>query len=271
MRKGEITIAFKAIGLSALPSGHKRVAVALLEHRNRITRRCDPSMETLAILLQLSERSIVRAVNQLVRDGYFKRFKHGGNFHCNQYEPIWSKFREVEADWVRRRDLHRLRFDRTKVAHNPCQSSQLADDSDVTQTCPTNNHSYETFSGGLPKKEIDRTRKAIIEVAASTMELIAKPIQQPASRLHVKQPKHSEIARDVAERRWCNALTQRFSLHEQLFAHILSGIDPALSSAATNAELAIAGGGFKHILAELHRRGVIVEGETPQSAPGQAT
>ncbi|ARP98245.1 helix-turn-helix domain-containing protein [Pseudorhodoplanes sinuspersici] len=271
MRKGDLSIAFKAVGLSDLPTGHKRVATALLEHYNRTNRRCDPSMDTLATLLQLSERSIVRAVNRLVEDGYFKRFKHGGNFYCNQYEPIWTRFREVNADWARRRDLHRSRFDRTKLADNACQSSQSADDSGVTQTCPTNNHSYETFSGGLSKKEIDRTCKSINEVATNTMELIAKPIQQPASQLHVKQPKSSDAARNAAERRWSNALTQRFSLHEQLFAHILSAIDPALSSAATDAELAIVGDGIKHILAELHRRGVLVEGEAPQSAPGLAT
>ena len=271
MRKGDLTIAFKAIGLSDLPSAHKRVGVAIIEHYNRSTQRCDPSMDTLSILLQLSERSVIRAVNRLVGCGYFKRFKHGGNFHCNQYVPIWSKFREIDADWDQRRRLHRARFERTKVAHNSCQSSPLDDDSDVTQTCPTNNHSYETFSGGLPKKETDRTCKSISEVAASTMELIAEPIQQPASRLHVKQSKRSEAARNAAERRWCNVLTQRFSFHEQLFSRILSAIDPALSFAATDAELAIVGGGIKHILAELRRRGVIVEGETPPPAPGQAT
>ncbi len=270
MRKGEITIAFKAIGLSALPSGHKRVAVALLEHRNRLTRRCDPSMQTLAALLQLSERSIVRAVNQLVREGYFKRFKHGGNFHCNQYEPIWSKFRELEADWVRRRHLHRARFDRTKVAHDPCHLRQLADDSGVTQTCPNNSHSYETLSEGHRPERADRTGQSSGEVAASTMELIAEPIQQAASRLHVKQPKHSEIVRDAAERRWCNALTKRFSLHEQLFARILSAIDPALSSAATDTEIAVAGDGIKHIVAELHSRGVIAEDKTAPCSSEQA-
>ena len=85
LRKGVLTIAFKAIALSDLPTSHKQVAAALLDHFNRTNGRCDPSMGTLAFVLNLSRRSVVRALSRLVREGLFHSEKHGGNFYCNQY------------------------------------------------------------------------------------------------------------------------------------------------------------------------------------------
>ena len=199
MRKGDLTIAFKAIGLSDLPDGHKRVAAALLDHFNRKTGRCDPSMETMALLLRLSRRSVVRALNRLVREGFFDRDRHGGNFYCNQYYPVWKKFREAEAKWAGLRELHRSRFDRTKVSLPPCHSGHVDGDSDGTQTFPNNDHSYETNSEGLPNREISSQSSDAIEVATTTMELIGQPIQRPARPVHVKRRASSDVARDAAE------------------------------------------------------------------------
>jgi hypothetical protein len=253
VRKGDITIAFKAIALSDLPTGHKRVATALLDHFNRATGRCDPSMETLSLLLQISRRSVVRAINRLIRERYFERDRHAGNFHCNQYYPVWETFREIDADWVRRRDMHRSRFDRTKLSLPPCQTSHLDGDTGVTQTCP-NNHSYETFSGGLPSEGNDRAAKKPIEVALSTMGSISKRVQLPAETFHVRQVKSSEAARDSAERRWNAALLGRYAQQADLYARIIEAIDRPLSESATNEELRFRGAGIKHILGELRCR-----------------
>lgn len=257
MRKGELTIALKAIGLSQLPAGHKRVAAAVLEHFNRATGRCDPSMETLGILLQISRRSVVRAVNRLVRDGYFERDRHGGNFHCNQYYPVWETFRAIDADWARRRDMHRSRFDRTKVSLPPCQTSPLNGDSDVTQTCPTKTHSYETSSDGHPSEGRSRSREKLSEVALSTIGSITKRAQVPADQLHVKHKKPGDAARDVAERRWNADLVERYAQQPDIYARIIEAIDQELSYTAIHAESCFRGAGVKHILAELRRRDLL--------------
>jgi hypothetical protein len=262
MRKGDLTIAFKAIGLSELPTGHKRVAVAVLEHFNRSTGRCDPSMETLSLLLQISRRSVVRAVNRLVLDNYFERDRHGGNFHCNQYYPVWQTFRAIDADWARRRDMHRARFDRSKVSLPPCQTSPLDGDSGVTQTIPTKNHSYETSSRGHPSEGTSRAQKKSREVALGTIGSITKPAQSPVWQLHVKHTKPSDAARDSAERRWNTDLLGRFSKQPEIYERVIEAIDRALSDAATDAELRLRGAGIKHILAELRRRDIVPFGQS---------
>jgi hypothetical protein len=255
-RKGDITVAFKAIAIGNLPDRHKRVAAAVLDHYNRQTGRCDPSMESLSLVLQVSRRTVIRAMDRLERDHYFERDRHAGNFHCNQYYPVWERFREIDADWVRRRDMHRSRFDRTKLSHAPCQSSHLDGDTDVTQTYP-NNHSYETFSGGHPSEGNGRTQKKSSEVALSTMGSISKCAQSPASLLHVKQTKPSNAARDVAERRWNTDLNGRYADQPKLYARIIDAIEPSLSQAATDAEIRFRGAGIEHILAELRRRDLV--------------
>lgn len=261
MRKGDLTIAFKAIALTELPTGHKRVAAAVLDHYNRATGRCDPSMESLGLLLQINVRTVVRAINRLVREKYYERDRHGGNFHCNQYTPVWETFRAIDADWARRRAMHRSRFDRTKLSPPPCQTSPLGGDSDVTQTCPINNHSYETSSRGLPSVGIGGAGKNSREVAVSTMGSITKPAQTPAGRLHVKHPKPGDAARDAAERRWNMDLSRRYSGHAELYGRIVEAIDRPLSEAATSAELNFRGAGTKHILAELRRRDLLPPGD----------
>lgn len=268
MRKGDLTIAFKAIGLSNLPDAHKRVAAALVDHFNRKTGRCDPSMETIALLLQLSRRSVVRALNRLVRDGYFDRERHAGNFYCNQYYPVWRKFREADAKWATLRDLHRSRFDRTKVSLPPCHLSHPDSDFDVTQTSSHDNYSYETNSEGLPKKEFGGKSTQAIEVAKTTMELIGQPVQRPAQPVHVKRHASADVARDAAERRWNTALTLHFSTNEALYARILEEIDQPLSDAATAAELKNPGAGLRYVLAELDRRGLSPHQNAPRLSEG---
>jgi hypothetical protein len=58
----------------------------------------------LAELLGLSVRSVVRAVDRLVKMGLFRRVRHGGYSNRNSYEPFWCRFEELESDW-------RIRFE----------------------------------------------------------------------------------------------------------------------------------------------------------------
>src|ERR1019366_9920765 len=112
----DILIAFKSISLAPeLSVTDRRVASALIDHFNRQTTQCDPSLDTLATLLGIHRRTAIRSVDHLVRLKYFRRTRHGGNFHRNFYEPLWPSFREVEAEWQRRRYEHSQRFRETKL------------------------------------------------------------------------------------------------------------------------------------------------------------
>jgi hypothetical protein len=113
----DILIAFKSISLAPdLSVTEKRVASALIDHFNRQTTQCDPSLDTLAILLGIHRRTVIRSVNHLVSLKYFRRIRHGGNFHRNFYQPLWPRFREVEAEWKIRRLNHSQRFREGKLS-----------------------------------------------------------------------------------------------------------------------------------------------------------
>jgi hypothetical protein len=87
-QKFDITLALKAIALTDRLNGtEKRIAVAVLDHFNRKTGRCDPSYETLAKLLRVHPRTIGRGVTKVVKVGFLKKVRHGGNNRCNSYRP----------------------------------------------------------------------------------------------------------------------------------------------------------------------------------------
>jgi hypothetical protein len=138
-QKFDTTLALKAVGLSDKLNGtEKRVATVLLDHFNRQTGRCDPSQETLATLLQMHRRTIGRAIAKVVKVGFFRMVRHGGNNHCNFYQPCWEFFRASEERWKRQRLEHARRFARTDLSPSPGQTCHTVDDSNASQTYSNN-------------------------------------------------------------------------------------------------------------------------------------
>ncbi len=138
----ELLIAFKAIGLvDDLHATERRVCAALLDHYNRKTGQCDPSLGTIATLLNLDRRTIIRSIQSVVRKGYFFKDRHGGKFHRNSYEPNWNKFQAVESAWC----LSRQRRAEQKLSPSRCVSRHRDGDAGVTQTC-SSNLTFETFT-----------------------------------------------------------------------------------------------------------------------------
>jgi hypothetical protein len=149
----EILLSFKAISLAPdLTDTEKRVASALIDHFNKQTRQCDPSLDTLALLLGIHRRTVIRAVNRLVRLKYFRRTRHGGNFQRNFYEPLWPRFRAVEAEWKARRRAHSQRFREEKLSRWQGQPAHPSGGTDGTQTYPIN-LSNETLPSDSDKDE----------------------------------------------------------------------------------------------------------------------
>src|SRR5580700_4547746 len=93
-KKLDTILALKAICLTDKLNGtEKRIAVALLDHFNRTTGRCDPSYETLAELLGINRRTVGRGVTKIVKTRFFSMVRHGGIRNCNSYQPSWSLYR----------------------------------------------------------------------------------------------------------------------------------------------------------------------------------
>src|SRR5262245_32062126 len=99
----DILFAFKAISLAQdLSPTDKRVLSAIIDHHNTRTGQCDPSLDTLALLLGVHRRTVMRSTEKGDKLRYLQKIRHGGNFHRNLYIPNWTRFREIESVWKRR-------------------------------------------------------------------------------------------------------------------------------------------------------------------------
>jgi hypothetical protein len=138
-KKLDTILALKAIGLTGKLNGtEKRIAVALLDHFNRTTGRCDPSYETLAKLLGVNRRTVGRGVTKIVKVKFFSMARHGGINNTNSYQPSWALYRDLEERWKRERREHAIRFARQEMSHSPGQTCPAFGDEAVLQTCSNN-------------------------------------------------------------------------------------------------------------------------------------
>jgi hypothetical protein len=227
----ETLLALKAINLlPGLNSNDRRIGVALIEHFNRKTGRCDPGLGRIAALLGISKRTVIRSIHRLESVGLFKKTRHGGHFNRNSYEPIWPRFRAILALWdVRLRGTPSAKL--TTMSPAARQDCHLGDDDPVTQTC-TINLPKETYRGP-PRKKGER---AVLSTSA-----------QPA--VHGKRSR--DAAESAAERRWTSRLHEQFVSKPVTYGEIIELITPELQSAATKAEMRRAGTGLEYVLKQL--------------------
>jgi Helix-turn-helix domain len=98
--KNDFAIAFKAIALLRGLSGDaKTVAAVILSHFNAKTGQCDPGTERLMAKAGVSKRTVVNATNELHARGLVVKIRNGGNGFRSRYQPKWSAFRQIVADF----------------------------------------------------------------------------------------------------------------------------------------------------------------------------
>jgi hypothetical protein len=266
-------IAHKAISLaSELSNSEKRVAAAIIDHFNRRTAQCDPSLDCIAELIGMSRRTVIRATDRLQKLGFIRRVRHGGHFHRNSYEPVWSRFTQVEADWKSRRSARRTRFLAPKVSPCPGQSRHIGGDTIDPQTFTNNllkETSDETTLSQKPKacnEPRDKRGFATVENPRTNI-----PNQGSAYRPFGNTPS-STAARDAAERRWNSKLINLYRDQPSIYSQIVDAIDVRLIGMVTEAELRHRGSGLNCLMGELLARNLIVplplaRDETPQGGP----
>jgi hypothetical protein len=228
VRPLKVLLALKAVSLApGLTESDRRVAATLLDHFNRNTAECDPSLERMATLLCISTRTVIRATQRLERAGLFRKVRHGGHLNRNSYEPVWTKFHEIDAAW-RARFSENARSRRSRLSPSPSRSCHINGDTQVPQTCVSNQFK-ETCSSRPPKQ-------------ADEQDLSSKRDQQT---IGVKRS--ADAARVAAERRWSSDLHQRFSSQPITYSEIVGAIDPTLQQAATDADLRRRGDGVTYL------------------------
>lgn len=242
-------VALKAINLTPALSGtEKRVAATILDHFNRKTGRCDPSLGRIASLLGISRRTVIRAISRLEAARLFRRERHGGLSHRNRYEPLWPRFYELEEQWKARLYAKRAGASRQDMAPLLRQSCQIAGGGAGTQTC-LNNQCIETFLNQRKRGNLSTPNEPMICKRLGKIvndHTVENSVSQIAS-----SKRHIEIARSAAERRLNSALQNAYGATPKSYAEVLDAIDPTMWSAAAEAELHKHGAGLAFILERL--------------------
>lgn len=102
LQKNDILFAHKALNMIAgLSANARRVAGAIIDHFNRKTGQCDPSVERLAKLLGIDRATVLRATAELCSGKFslFQKTSHGGKFNTASYVPCWEIFRSIVTRW----------------------------------------------------------------------------------------------------------------------------------------------------------------------------
>lgn len=242
----DTTLAFKAICLAPTLSGlDKRAAAAILDHFNHRTGQCDPSLDTIAELLGVHRRSVIRSVEKLVACLLFLKTRHGGNFHRNFYEPSWSQFRKLETAWSEHRRARSTRLREERESRLGRRKSQPSGDQAATQTCSRNpsNESYEPDSKFMQRPSVD---------ASSSSGLgNGKKGARSSSRFKPRNVSSEEAQRSSAERHWNDDLTAGFAGEPEIYALIIGKLSLELQDLATSQELECRGAGMGFILEKL--------------------
>lgn len=101
LAKTDVMFAHMALHLAAgLSPSARRVGAAIIEHYNKKTGQCDPSIERLARMLGIDRATVMRATGELCEaDGLFERVTHGGRSHRTAYLPRWDRLNAIVDDW----------------------------------------------------------------------------------------------------------------------------------------------------------------------------
>jgi predicted transcriptional regulator len=265
--------AFKAIALAAtLSTAEKRVASAIIDHFNRATGQCDPGINRLAGLLQISRSSVIRAIAKLERLGFLRRTRHGGHYHRNSYAPCWEKFRQLNASWAAR-FVSRRHASAATVTPSRSQPRDGCRGRDETQTC-LNNLSNVTLA---ERTGIASHNPPAVPGAGKGHSGEASKRRDPPTKATNALPRQPtpfrDVARSAAERRWNADLLDAIGADSPAYARIVEAMTPDLQHEATQAEIAHRGDGLRLILERLRSRidGIesdgIDSGNSPHDAP----
>ncbi|KQY18172.1 hypothetical protein ASE23_15760 [Rhizobium sp. Root73] len=220
LEENDILFAHKALNVMAgVTEATKRVAGAIIDHFNKRTGQCDPSIERLATMLGIDRATVMRATDKLDELGFIEKISHGGKAHRAAYLPNWDRFRAIVEDWD-------ARMKTGNAPGTPCLSTGTPADTPApkvasvrrsrSQECDVKGRSAatQTLRSNPSNKPVEGER---VEMQAKKPQQQSppkgqnglwkgnKPVAQRSMLLPInggRSPSHSDAARAAAERRW---------------------------------------------------------------------
>lgn len=157
----DVAIGRKALLIApGLSAADMRVGGAILDHFNKKTGQCDPSIARLAAMLGIDEKTVRRATNELCKRSLFQKSSHGGKSFRAAYRPQWSAFRQIIADWDSRMrcldEPDSEEKNRAKMSADPGRKCPVTPGENVRQTHVSNPFKKPISLSDTSKNDSDR-------------------------------------------------------------------------------------------------------------------
>lgn len=269
LEDNDILFAHKALNVMAgLSDATKRVAGAIIDHFNKRTGQCDPSIERLARLLGMDEKTVRRSTAILHEKHIVGKSSHGGKAHRASYVPNWELFRAVVADWD-------ARMKTGDAPNTPCRHTGTPADTPAPnrakmsgstgQDCPVKpgeialqtlrrNQSNKPVEGERRETQAQKPQQQRPPKGQNGLWRRSKPEAQRSMLLPInggRSPSHADAARAAAERRW---YAQLHALGLKAEADVLEWMTWDRQEATTLAEMQRKGGGLAFIMAGMQQQ-----------------
>jgi predicted transcriptional regulator len=262
LEENDILFAHKALNvLAGVTEATKRVAGAIIDHFNKRTGQCDPSIERLATLLGIDRATVLRATDKLHELGFIEKASHGGKAHRARYLPNWERFRTIVEDW----DTRMKSGEAPSALNRPAETTApkvatvrrlRSQDCDVKRR----RDATQTLRSNPSKEPIETERvetRGQEPVSKRPLRPLRglwrgnKPLAQQSMLLPIiggRSPSHADAARAAAERRW---YAQVHALGVQAETDVLEWMTRERQEATTQAEMRRQGGGLDFIVAAM--------------------
>jgi hypothetical protein len=275
LEDNDILFAHKALNVMAgLSDATKRVAGAIIDHFNKRTGQCDPSIERLARLLGMDEKTVRRATTILDEKQIVGKSSHGGKAHRASYLPNWEFFRAVVADWD-------ARMKKGDAPNTPCRYTGTPAGTPAPnrarlsvstgRNCPVKpgEIALQTLRSNQSKEpvEAEHVETKRLEPASPHQR---KPLHglwkgnAPTSQRSMllpirggRSPSHEDAAKAAAERRWNTAA---MALGVGAYTDVLEWMTWDRQEAATRAEMKRRGGGLDFIVSGMQGQRMYAHG-----------
>jgi hypothetical protein len=267
----QVLLAKGTIGLmSDLTSAEKRVAIAIIDHFNRRTGRCDPSLERLAAILDINVKTVKEAVKKLDELQIILKKSFAGKYHCNAYQPNWHLLQTMDEDWrkvMRDGASERSAAEGEVNAEGKRSKTGSNEAHEIVVKTPRTTSPIDPFEGGemTPQTNVSNQFEEPEDTGThshanvgKTLAIAGKENRAGELRNFVQAAKtfrgcgsqdRANAARASAEKRWYNAVAER----GPAFLEVVTAIstDEHINR-ATEEEVKRRGGGVKYFEEIIH-------------------
>jgi len=256
LQPNDILFAHKALNIvPGLSANTRRVAGALIDHFNKKTGQCDPSIGRLAKLLGINRASVLRATEKLCEPeiGLFEKISHGGKSNRTKYLPRWEVFRGIVANWDARMKTGEAPAKVAKLRRKQSQNRDVKGCKIATQTLRRNQSNKPTEDWNmqnLPSNQGNRTIKANTNRAYKEKFGKSKAPISNAPFYSQKSPSHDAAAMAAAEKKIFSGI---YDLGEKKSAEFIAFVTEPLMEKASRAEMRRRGDGLKFIQEEYNQ------------------